>query len=210
MEQIMNVDNTADITVLNINEKYTVDNYPTGKGTVKATLSIEFNKDHGFKPVIEIADPVTVKRKKPRSLDYAVFMYMYQEKATGKIKFARCKCDGLADINTIAQVIAQHFTALQLTPIMIEDLYLRLFAWTRAFCNYLRVEPEELFKVIEPSVNALVHGAKTGENVFGQVNIDMDTIKQLQKEFREKEEQQGLVKRRIITPGSPSTDPFNI
>lgn len=182
MEQTTNLHDMTNKTVLDITAKHEVDDYPYGGLKTKMIFSIEFKKKKGFRSVKQSVNPKKNRLNKPHPSTYSEFVYMYRNEENGYIEFGNMRLSDGTDVNTMASFITQHFDALKLTQEMLKDLYERLHASVKRLKFQSSQEIEEaMANIIQPTLNTLTEGLKNGTNVFSQINLDIEAIKQLQK-----------------------------
>lgn len=172
-------------TILNINETYEVNDYPYGRLRTKAFFSIEFKTGKGFRSVFQTINPKNGQLNAPKKSTYSPFLCLFRNEENGHINEKGFGISGFDAVNPCCQFLAKHFDALQLKSEMITDIYGTLFSMLRVNAQYTSADSEKLWKVLEPTAELLVHGIKTGENIFGQINLDATEIKTLEDEYRE-------------------------
>lgn len=163
------------MTVLPITEKQEAVNYPYGRLRTSAFFSIEFTK-HGFRHVFQTINPKNGVLNKPKKDTYVHLAWIVLDEI-GHYKQHGMNLSSYEDVNKMAKFI--HENDLQLTKEMQEHIYMIMVSCIRANAMYTRADKDSLLDVITEPVKLLVHGIKTGENVFDRVFVDCEKIENL-------------------------------
>jgi hypothetical protein len=170
-------------TILNINETYTVENHPWGfQRKTKAFHKIEFSSTRGFRYVFQTIDPKTSRLCNPKPGTYDRFVYLYKDGATGYIESAALKFNSYEHINSSCEFIAEHFDKLQLTKEMNQYLYNKIQSQIYINVGFTTASQRiALLAFIKPMMDLLKESIRTGENIFSQIKLDLEKIKEIEK-----------------------------
>jgi hypothetical protein len=175
--------------ILNMNEKHTMENYRCGRFTTKASFSIEFNKDKGFRPVLEYTNPEDGRLIGPHYSNYEGFACAYRNEEGGNINFHIFRLWRYEDINPFAQFMAQHFDTLQPTKDILKKIYNTLFLSIAGNVADSGANFEALADIADPTLRVLKKGIDTDENIFSKINLDVAAIAKTERPHREKKTQ---------------------
>ena len=103
------------ITILDVNKKYSVDNYPYGFKQTTATFGVEFKAKKGFRSFFQTINPVNHKLNKEKNGTYSDFMCVTCNSENGHYEWHHESVNGLKAIVKTLAFISTNFDALQLT-----------------------------------------------------------------------------------------------
>jgi hypothetical protein len=178
--------------ILAINKTHTTKNHPykiTSK--TEAMFSIKFKTGKGFKSIFQTRNMATAAWNTPQISTYTDFIYTYLNEDR-HIAFGYYQLKNYEDVNTLAQFIAAHFDALQLTEPMIKELYDTLHRFITASVTSWKPASmtevpgwllDKFVGIITPTLETITKGKQTGENIFSEINLDVAAIRQLEKEY---------------------------
>lgn len=169
-------------TILNINQVHEVENYPYGRLKTKAFFSIEFQPKKGFRSVFQTINPKNNRLNNPKKYTYSPFLCNFINEENGHIEEMGFGFRSFEGINHGGLFLTTQFDALQLKPEMIKYLCKHMSIMLKANARYTNADKDKMNKLIKPTEDLLVHGLKTGDNVFGQIKLDVAGIKQLEEE----------------------------
>lgn len=162
------------------NEKVAVENYPYGYKKTTAYFSLEWKKGKGFRTVFQTINPANGKLNKPKHSTYSPVILMYED--FGIVSYMFFNPHGAEAVNETAKFLDENYSLF--TKEQIKDICAYLFSIMKAdsyarkvYCN---TNFEDLKPFITDAVDAIIEGFKTGENIFGRINMDiagMDALK---------------------------------
>lgn len=167
--------------ILGLNEKHTMDNYRCGRFTTKASFTVEFDRDKGFRAVLEYTNPEDGKLIGPYYAPYTGFTCAYRDEENGNIKFHTFKLWEYEDVNPFAQFMAKHFDTLQLTKDMLKKIYHYIIMSIAVNVAWSDANFSPLADVVDPVLTTIRKGLDTGENIFSEINLDLHAIDQIER-----------------------------
>lgn len=171
-------------TILNINEKHEVKNYPYGRLRTSAFFSIEFDRKKGFRSVFQTINPKTGRLNAEKKSTYSRFAYLFIEEGTGHIKNGGYSINGNEAVNAVFTFLHEHKATLSLSNEMLESICLSALATIKVGAAYTHCSKEKLIEVINPAVTTLVAMLKEQKyDRLDKIQIDLEKIKQLEKEW---------------------------
>jgi hypothetical protein len=155
-----------------------VNSYPYGRLKATAFFGLEFKRGKGFRTTFQTINPKNGKLNAIKNSTYSPIFVMYEEQETGHIKYLSFDLYGEEGINKAAEFMRDNydlFTAEQIQDIC-GSIFVHLKAGAKAICVYCGADFEKVKPILDPAVNAVVEGIKTGANVFDRVKIDIDAL----------------------------------
>jgi hypothetical protein len=155
-----------------------VNSYPYGRLKATAFFGLEFKRGKGFRTTFQTINPKNGKLNAIKNSTYSPIFVMYEEQETGHIKYLSFDLYGEEGINKAAEFMRDNydlFTAEQIQDIC-GSMFVHLKAGAKAICVYCGADFEKVKPILDPAVNAVVEGIKTGANVFDRVKIDIDAL----------------------------------
>lgn len=164
-------------------ERTAVENYPYGY-TMRTTAfySIESKPGKGFRSVFQTINPKTGKLNAPKRSTYSPVMFNYRNEE-GRVKTYVFDLYGVEGINRAAEFIGanpQIFTDADRQNIA-GQVFGHLKASTHAIVQYCGAEVSEVLPIMETAVKTAVKIIKTGENLFGQIRVDVESYEATKK-----------------------------
>lgn len=160
-------------------EKIEVKEYPYGRLRTSAFFSLDFDKKKGFRSVFQTINPKNGRINAPKKGTYSPIEIMYYQEETNHVKHIVFDMNGTESINKSCKFLAEHFD--KFTEEQIEYIYSHLFTMLKinmvANVRYCGSDIEVLKPIFESSLKLAVQGIKTKENLFAQINLDLDAIK---------------------------------
>jgi hypothetical protein len=164
-------------------EKIEVTEYPYGRLRTSAFFSLDFDKKKGFRSVFQTIDPKSGRLNKPKKGTYSAIEMMYYEDDTNHVKHVCFDMNGCEAINKACKFISEHFD--KFTTEQIEYIYMHLFTMLKismkAKVIYCGSKFEELKPLFDVYVQLALQGIKTKENLFAQINLDIEALKATEK-----------------------------
>lgn len=159
-------------------EKAEVDSYPYGRLKTTAFFGLEFKAGKGFRTTFQTINPKTGKLNAVKVSTYSPIVVMYEDTATNHIKYKSFDLYGEEGINEASIFLRDNYNLF--TPEQIKDIcgsiFVRLKAGAKAMVVYCGADFEKIKPIIQPAINAVIEGIKTGANVFDSVSIDIDAL----------------------------------
>lgn len=174
----------SEILVHHISDKLQNDSYPYGYLKTTAFFSIEYNSKKGCRAVFQTINPKNGSINKPKNSTYSpvilpcTIVENGHFEACGHLSF-----NGDEEINSGLRFMSNFYECFE--PEQIKDIALYIIGMSKinakAQVIYCGTEWDVLKPLIEPSIKNLVEIAKTGENLFLNSLLDVESIKALKK-----------------------------
>jgi hypothetical protein len=169
--------------IKSIKNQEVVLNYPYGRLQCQATFSLEFNKSKGFRNIFQTINPKNGRVNAPKKSTYSDFQYMFIAD-NGHIKFGGFGISGYDDVNKVFQFIHDNEKSLELTPEMLEYLYIKALACIKGNAYYSQCDTKELLKVLESPIKTLVKLLNKENGItISDIFVDVQKIEQLKLEY---------------------------
>lgn len=168
---------------LKTTEKVTIPNYPYGYvQKTTAYFSLEHNPKKGFRTVFQTINPKTGKLNKEKKSTYSPVMIL--KNTDGNITSKSLDFYGDDGIQKGLDFLAEHYELF--TQEQIKSIALTLMSIIKsdmmAKIIYTNSPKEKLFPLYKPAFEILKNIANTGNNLFGNIQLDYKTIKSYQEE----------------------------
>jgi len=164
---------------LDTNQKHEVDSYPYGRLRTTAYFWVEFKPKKGMRNGFQTINPKTNNINKPKYGTYDDLSFQFKD-AQGHIKNDGMNIHGFEDINKVAKFLTDNWDALNLKPEIVEFIYGRMYATMKGNAAYVeKGNLSALMEIIKPTVRLILKGFKSGDNLFPQINLDINAINKL-------------------------------
>lgn len=170
--------------ILNSNIRHEATDYPYGRLRTSMFFSLDFHPKRGFRAVTQSLNPKNGRLNKPHAGTYSFFKYIYQNTDNGHFEFGGFSgYGGFEEVKKAAAFIAEHFEAMQLTREQVKSICAHLFTMMRGNTSYSAIENKDaLLELVKPTVELLVKGINTGNNIFAEVKLDVEAIEKLKQD----------------------------
>ena len=178
---------------LNVNEKYTVDNYPYGYLKCKATFGVEFKKNKGFRSEFQTINPKTGRTNLVKNGTYKDFMCLLLDHENGHYKWSGMSMHSLEDVNKLFKYIITNFDVLMLTTEMHHHIIRSAVVAIMADNAYTFVEDKQkylntYFKENMQKLTSMLNKNNIDADLYASINFDMEGIKKYEDQFKTKTE----------------------
>ncbi len=174
----METQTTPQVKFFKTTEKAEVDSYPYGRLKTTAFFGIEFKAGKGFRTTFQTINPKTGKLNAVKNSTYSPIFVMYEQAETGHMKYKSFDLYGEEGIIKASKFLFKNydlFTTNQIKDIC-ASMLVRLKAGAKSICIYCGADFEKVKPILQPAINAVIEGIKTGANVFDSVSIDIDAL----------------------------------
>lgn len=167
--------------ILSIHQQHEAENYPYGfRLRTSAFYATEFKEGKGFRNTFQTLNPKTGGMNKPKLGTYSHFAYHYLNTENGHIENGAIRITCFDEINKACKFFVENWDAIGgLTPEMIKELCAAMFTCARISASFTSAETKPMLAILDAPIKKLLHGFKTGENVFADVYIDVEEIEKL-------------------------------
>jgi len=128
-------------------------------------------------------NPKTGKMNAPKKGNYYHFAYHYLNTENNHIENAVLRFSGYESVNSGCKFFAENYEALELNAEMVKGICAYMFTAVRVSASFTSAETKPMMEVLNAPIKKLLHGFKTGENVFAEVFIDTEAIKSLEASY---------------------------
>lgn len=168
--------------LLKTNQSHTVNNYPYGRLKCEMTFSVEFKKGKGFRAVRQSVNPKTGRINNPKKSTYQDIMVL--DVTDGFAKFKTREFYKIENFNDTMRWLSDNFDLF--SPEEIKHIYALanryLSVTMRAKATYCNAKIEDMKPLMTPAMKITKQGYESGENIFGDAEIDVAALKATEEE----------------------------
>lgn len=177
-----------DKITLSIIGKSETDDYPYGRLRCTAYFWIEFKPNKGFRSGFQTINPKNNRLNAPKYSTYSKFCHLTRDVHTGHYETVHKGCGSFKQVQELAEYLALHSEALNLTNDMIKELGAYMWTSITANAQYIHTKftnedrKKQFLKLLEEPKSVLMRCFKFGENLFSAVNLDWQQIEDMKQE----------------------------
>lgn len=162
-------------------ETQQVNNYPYGSLKCTAYFGLEFQSKKGFRTTFQTINAKTGRLNNPKKSTYSPVIAMYQEEATGHIKYRHFSFNGIQQFNAGCKFMADNFDLF--TPEQISDIYAHVIMMVKmemqALAIYCGADKTKVLELLTPVLKQVLAAFKAGVNDFENISFDEAAINAL-------------------------------